>query len=177
MRRRTATIALLLALLPALAGCGDTGADSASGSGGGSPSASAGSDDSASDQGDQGGHDMSEMESGHDMSQMESGEDDTGEAGDDGRKPMPAPGPRVEVELEGDQITPNGRRVELGVGDPLRLEIESDRPGELHVHSTPESYVRFPAGESERTLRVEQPGVVEVEEHESGFVVLQVEVS
>ena len=37
--------------------------------------------------------------------------------------------------------------------------------------------VEFPAGQSERKLTIEQPGVVEVEEHDSGKVLLQLQVS
>lgn len=83
----------------------------------------------------------------------------------------------VEIEIEEDEISPNGARIELEIGEPVILELESDRAGELHVHSTPEQVVEFGPGTTQRELVIEQPGVVEVEEHESGFVVLQLQVS
>ena len=101
----------------------------------------------------------------------ESGEEPTQES----EKPAPQ-GPFADLTLQGDSTSPNGERVELGLGETLTLRIDSDRPGELHVHSTPEKVVAFPAGQSERKLRIEQPGVVDVEEHESGKILLQLEV-
>jgi hypothetical protein len=116
-------------------------------------------------------------------SEPESSETDDPDDADDGRddkndkddKPLPQ-GPFADIELEGHEASPNGQRIKLGVGEKLTLRIESDRPGELHVHSTPEQEISFPAGESERRLVIEQPGVVDVEEHESGLVLLQLEV-
>jgi hypothetical protein len=91
------------------------------------------------------------------------------------RKPRPQ-GPFADLTFKGDTASPNGERVKLGLGETLTLRIDSDRPGELHVHSTPEREIAFPAGQSERRLKVEQPGVVDVEEHDSGKVLLQLEV-
>lgn len=90
-------------------------------------------------------------------------------------KPRPQ-GPFADLVFDGATVSPNGERLELGVGQPLTLRIDSDRAGELHVHSTPERVITFPAGQSERRLRIGQPGVVEVEEHDSGKILLQLEV-
>jgi len=83
----------------------------------------------------------------------------------------------IEIEIEGDKITPNGERVTLKTGQPVRLEIESDRAGELHVHSTPDEELAFGKGKTTLELTIDTPGVVDVEEHETGLVVLQLEVS
>jgi hypothetical protein len=83
----------------------------------------------------------------------------------------------VEIEIEGEKISPNGRRIEVGTGETVTLEIESDRRGELHVHSTPEQEIAFDSGESNHRLTIDTPGVVDVEEHESGIVILQLQVS
>jgi len=85
-------------------------------------------------------------------------------------------GDAVEVEIQGDQVEPNGRRVEAQVGEPVGVHIESDRAGELHVHSTPEQTIPFEQGESTVEIVVDTPGVIDVEEHEAGVVVLQLEV-
>ncbi len=82
----------------------------------------------------------------------------------------------IEVEIEGDEISPNGKRVEVDAGEPVTLEVESDRPGEFHVHSTPEQTIAFGKGETTVEITVDTPGVVDVEEHEAGLVVLQLEV-
>lgn len=82
----------------------------------------------------------------------------------------------VQIKIEGGQVEPNGQRLEVGAGEPIRLEIESDRAAELHVHSRPEQEFEVEPGSSTVDLTVDTPGVVDVEEHESGVVVLQLEV-
>ena len=94
---------------------------------------------------------------------------------DSGEKPRPR-GPFADLTFEGDTASPNGERIDLGVGETLTLRIDADAPGELHVHSTPEQEIAFPAGQSERTLTIDQPGVVDVEDHHTGMVLLQLEV-
>ena len=94
---------------------------------------------------------------------------------DSGEKPRPQ-GPFADLTFEGDTVSPNGERIDLGVGETLTLRIDADAPGELHVHSTPEQEIAFPAGRSERKLSIEQPGVVDVEDHHTGRVLLQLEV-
>ena len=82
----------------------------------------------------------------------------------------------VTVTREGDEFTPNGERVELGVDQTLVLTIDADAAGELHVHSTPEQEIEYDAGTSEHELVIDRPGVVEVESHEPDVVLLQLEV-
>jgi hypothetical protein len=82
----------------------------------------------------------------------------------------------IDVTREGDTFTPNGERVELGLGQTLTLRITSDTSGELHVHSTPEQEISYDAGTSEHEITIDRPGVVEVESHEPDTVVLQLEV-
>ena len=73
-------------------------------------------------------------------------------------------------------IRPRGKRVEVKAGEPVTLEVESDRPAELHVHSSPEQVLDVKKGESTLSLTIERPGIVDVEEHDSGIVVFQLEV-
>jgi hypothetical protein len=86
-------------------------------------------------------------------------------------------GDAIEIEIEGNSIEPNGKRVEVSAGEPIMLEVESDRAAELHVHSSPEQVLEVKKGESTLSLTIERPGIVNVEEHETGKVVLQLEVS
>lgn len=95
--------------------------------------------------------------------------------GDSTEKPRPK-GPFADLTFEGDAVSPNGERIDLGVGETLTLRINAEAPGELHVHSTPEQEIAFPAGQSERKLTIDQPGVVDVEDHHTGMVLLQLEV-
>ncbi len=97
------------------------------------------------------------------------------ETEDSSEKPRPT-GPFADLTFKGDTAKPNGQRVEIEVGKPLTLRIDSDRAGELHVHATPEQEISFPPGQSERKLTIEQPGVVDVEDHDTGLVLLQLEV-
>ncbi len=91
-------------------------------------------------------------------------------------KPEEPESPVLEVAIDGEDVSPNSQRIELARGEPLVIEFRSDRAGELHVHAKPEQFVEFPAGSSTRELVIDVPGVVEVEEHETGAVVAQLEV-
>ncbi len=93
-------------------------------------------------------------------------------------EPAPEPeGTVVVVTIDGDRIEPNGASIKANLDEPVVLAITSDRAGELHVHSTPEQYVEFEKGSHEYELTFEQPGVVEVEDHDTGFVIAQLQVS
>lgn len=85
-------------------------------------------------------------------------------------------GPTLEVRIEGDSVAPNGAQLEVGTGEVLTVEVTSDRAGELHVHASPEQFLDFGEGTTTRTLQLEVPGVVEVEDHETSAVVAQIEV-
>jgi len=95
-------------------------------------------------------------------------------------EPEPEPEPQgtvVVVTITGDRIEPNGASIKADLDEPVVLAITSDRAGELHVHSTPEQFVEFRKGSHEYELTFEQPGVVEVEDHDTGFVIAQLQVS
>lgn len=99
-------------------------------------------------------------------------------ASDEPRSEEPEPeGTVVVVTIDGDRIEPNGASIKADLDEPVVLAVTSDRAGELHVHSTPEQFVEFRKGSHEYELTFEQPGVVEVEDHETGFVIAQLQVS
>ena len=87
------------------------------------------------------------------------------------------PGAVVTITIDGDSITPAGDRIEVQRDEAVTLEITSDRAGELHVHSKPEQYVEFEAGTSSHELVISAPGVVDIEDHETGHVIVQLQVS
>jgi hypothetical protein len=70
-----------------------------------------------------------------------------------------------------------GERVTAALGEPVTLNIDADTAGELHVHSTPEQEIEFARGVSTKMLTIDQPGVVDVEDHELEKVIVQLQVS
>jgi uncharacterized protein YcfL len=85
-------------------------------------------------------------------------------------------GNTIEIKIQGDDVEPSGERVQAKVGEPITLHISSDRDAELHVHSSPEQELEVKPGESTKTLTIDTPGIVEVEEHHTETVMLQLEV-
>lgn len=88
----------------------------------------------------------------------------------------PVEGKSEMIMVTNGQLTPKGKLVQLKVGEPLNLEIMADQAGELHVHSTPEQTVEFPSGTTNHELVFDRPGVVEVEDHHTGDLVLKVQI-
>jgi hypothetical protein len=100
------------------------------------------------------------------------GDDDTGSSSASGDNAAV-----VEITFSGGSVTPNGERVEVEAGQPIELVVNADEPGELHVHSSPEQELEYPAGTTTLELTLDQPGVVDVESHDPKAVIVQLEVS
>jgi hypothetical protein len=78
----------------------------------------------------------------------------------------------VEIAIEGGEVTPQGERYDVTLGEPIRLIVDSDMPDELHLHGTPVQTFDVEAGEDQVfELTLEQPGVAELESHELGVLV------
>jgi len=86
------------------------------------------------------------------------------------------PRPLLTVTIDGDEVSPNAEEIDLGTGERLLVEIDSDRAGELHVHSVPEQLIEFAEGTTNREIVVNMPGTVEVEDHDTSAVVALIEV-
>ena len=97
------------------------------------------------------------------------------EASTEASAPEPE-GPALAVTVDGDTVTPNAEELTATVGEPITITFTADRAGELHVHAKPEQYVEFTEGTTTAELVIDVPGSVEIEEHETGAVVAQVEV-
>lgn len=83
----------------------------------------------------------------------------------------------IEVTIEGDDVTPNGDRVEVGVGQPVEFVVESDAEGEIHVHSDPEQELTYGRGTTTLPpIEIDKPGIVEVESHALEKTIVQLEV-
>ena len=59
----------------------------------------------------------------------------------------------------------------------MTLNIDADTSGEIHVHSSPEQEIKFDKGTSTKKLTIDQPGIVDVEDHALEQVIVQLEVS
>jgi hypothetical protein len=80
----------------------------------------------------------------------------------------------IEIEIENGRVTPSGERVDVRIGEPIRFVVDSDVADQLHVHSTPEHTFAVKPGDDDKRFEftLNQPGVVEVELHELGDVVV-----
>lgn len=82
----------------------------------------------------------------------------------------------LDITFKGDTVDPQGAKVDVKAGKPLKLHIVADKPGELHVHSSPEQEIEYPAGTTDKTITLDQPGVVDMESHTLDKLVAQLEV-
>jgi hypothetical protein len=88
--------------------------------------------------------------------------------------PSPAaPEADVTVTIEGDSVTPVAQSVEVEVGEPVVLDITSDRVGELHAHSVPEQTIQIEEGRQTVEMTFERPGQVDIEEHGAHALVVR----
>ena len=98
--------------------------------------------------------------------------------GSDTTKKPPSTKPLViQVTFKNDTVEPQGKRVDVNLGQPVILEVNADKPGEIHVHSSPEQELEYTAGKS--TLEVDpidKPGLVEVESHALEKQIVELEV-
>jgi len=83
----------------------------------------------------------------------------------------------IEVTIEGDDVTPNGDRVDVKVGQPVELVVKADAEGEIHVHSEPEQELEYAEGTTTLPpFTIDKPGIVEVESHALEKTIVQLEV-
>jgi hypothetical protein len=84
--------------------------------------------------------------------------------------------PTVDVTFKNGKVTPQGASVKVKAGEPLKLHITADKAGEIHVHSSPEQHIEYTVGTTDKTLTLDQPGVVDVESHSLDKLIFQLEV-
>lgn len=82
----------------------------------------------------------------------------------------------IGVTVTADSVSPDGTRVSVQRNQPVVFEIDATTEGELHVHSTPAKAIEYPAGKSRVEIRIDKPGVIEVEIEQLGKQVVQLEV-
>ncbi|MCW2848687.1 MAG: hypothetical protein JWR90_2661 [Marmoricola sp.] len=82
----------------------------------------------------------------------------------------------IDITFKDGKVTPQGAKVEVQAGKPIKLHIVADQPGELHVHSSPEHEFEYKAGTTDESFTIKQPGVVDMESHTLDKLVAQLEV-
>ncbi len=156
MHHPLAVLTVLLMTAGGLSGC----ADDPTGATGSEPSPSASASASATP-----------------TAQSSAAPSDSGSPSAPSSSPTRPSGTSVDITIKGGKATPNGDRVKAELDEPITLRITADTAGELHVHSTPEQEVAFPKGASTRTLTITKPGIVDVEDHATEQVIVQLQVS
>ncbi|MEI5672692.1 MULTISPECIES: fimbrillin family protein [Nocardioides] len=80
-----------------------------------------------------------------------------------------------DITFDGDTVTPRGAEETIAKGSDIELVVEADKPGELHVHSSPEQQVEYGAGTTTIPVKLanQAPGVVDIESHDLDQVVIR----
>jgi hypothetical protein len=75
---------------------------------------------------------------------------------------------KIDITFKGSDMTPNGSQIDVQVGQPIEFVVTADKPGEIHVHSSPkEQEFEYQAG-ADQTFTVDPipaPTQVTVESH------------
>lgn len=82
----------------------------------------------------------------------------------------------VRVHLTDTSVTPAGTQVSASVGEPVTFVITAVSAGEIHIHSSPEQMIGYPAGTSAASLTFATPGVIDVESHHLDKLIVQLQV-
>jgi len=85
----------------------------------------------------------------------------------------------VDITIADGKVTPQGKRIDVEVGEPITLLVTSDEADEIHVHSDPEHSLDVVAGDvaKELTFVVDTPGQVAVESHHLHATIVQLVVT
>ena len=88
---------------------------------------------------------------------------DTSSSNQDGAE---QPVKKIAITFQGNDVTPSGTDIDVEVGQPVELDVTADKPGEIHVHSSPEQEYEYDARSSTIVVKpIEAPGWVTVESH------------
>jgi FtsP/CotA-like multicopper oxidase with cupredoxin domain len=89
----------------------------------------------------------------------------------------PGNGTQISISLTGGEASGQvGGRVSVGLGDPVTITVTSDTPDEIHVHGYDLTAPIGPGTSGTLTFDATIPGVFEVELHESGRLLLSLQV-
>lgn len=83
----------------------------------------------------------------------------------------------IDIKVKNGDISPAGERVNATAGQTVKLNVSSDRPDEIHVHSEPEHEFEVEPGKAQTfTFTINRPGVYEVESHKTDTLILSLAV-
>lgn len=85
---------------------------------------------------------------------------------------------KIAITIHGSGTSPNGTDIDVRVGQPIELDVTADKPGEIHVHSSPqEQEFEYPQGTSTfHVTPIQAPGLVIVESHTLDKVLFKLQV-
>lgn len=83
-------------------------------------------------------------------------------------------GVTVEIEFVNGEVVPQGKKVDVKVGEPVNLHVVSDAEEEIHVHSDPEHEYEVAAGDDKTfTFTIDTPGQFAVEAHHLDVTIVE----
>ncbi|MGH3343661.1 MAG: hypothetical protein ACRDPK_12460 [Carbonactinosporaceae bacterium] len=91
--------------------------------------------------------------------------------------PRTAAAKTVRITIAKGEVSPAPDRVPVDLGEQLRIVVRSDQADEVHVHGYDAEARVTPAAPATLTFTADQPGLFDVETHESHQVLVQLEVS
>ena len=91
--------------------------------------------------------------------------------------PPPEGGHRVEVTVTGGEPDGGVRTAEIELGEEVVLVVTADVADEIHVHGYDLTLDLVPGEAATLAFEADKPGVWEVELHEAGNVILELQVS
>jgi hypothetical protein len=84
----------------------------------------------------------------------------------------------ITITFNGDDVSPNGQRYDVAIGQRIEFDVTADKPGEIHVHSSPAQELKYDKGSSTIDVKpITTPGIVTVESHTLDKVILQLQVT
>lgn len=89
----------------------------------------------------------------------------------------PLSGTLVDVTIAGGTVAPTNAEATAVAGQPITLEVDSDAPDSIHVHSIPEHVFAVEPRSGQRfAFTVDVPGRVDVELHELNRTIVTITV-
>ncbi len=82
----------------------------------------------------------------------------------------------IQVAVKDGKVTPATHRVPVAKGDTVKLVVTTDTADEVHVHGVDIEKATSPGKPVTITFVAKDPGIYDVETHDSGLQLLQLEV-
>ncbi|MGH8826735.1 MAG: hypothetical protein ACRDVZ_03845, partial [Jiangellaceae bacterium] len=79
----------------------------------------------------------------------------------------------IEIDIADGKVMPPPDRVELNAGDTVRIKVTSGQPDTVHVHGFDVEAALGPSAPAVLEFTAHQPGLFDVETHDSGLLLTQ----